>query len=189
MTNHSGVRRRFHGVVLLLFVATFGVNVVQAQLMQTELLGEALSLHQSGQTEAAQDAYEALITHHPNWIAPRYHLARLLAQKQQWEPARDVLESALKAHPDAGVAFEALQALYHYEAARSYAQALGHDQPRIPAPTLDPNPQWSQAPAQGEGDTQTLAQVKEQLQQQRVQINELTERYNEALGRLRQQQQ
>ncbi len=89
---------------------------------------------EAGRTDVAIAAFRGLIEDYPELPEPYNNLAVILAQRGEYESARQALEIALRTAPDWSVAHENLGDLYARLAAVEYAQAAKFDRDNKSAP-------------------------------------------------------
>lgn len=134
---------------------------VESNKELVERFNQAVELHKNGDLNAARQLYQSVLRSDPNAVVASYNLAVLAMKQGHYETAREALQSALEENDATRDVNHALQELLRYQAALSYAKALGNDAPRITPPELPILDQYNST------SSEKVKELEHQLAQQR----------------------
>ncbi len=111
-------------------------ELVEADDRLVSRFNDANQLAQQGNTQAAVNAYKALIEDYPYSLEPYLNLAAVYVQQKQLDQARLTLNAGLNAKPSAAALYQALQKVHSALAGQAYQRALNKADAEGPALAL-----------------------------------------------------
>ena len=144
----------------------------------SDLFDQAVNQQQTGNLDAAEQGYRALLSDYPKMLEAYYNLATVLTEQGDLDAARATLEAGLTANAPTDRLSEALREIYRAQAAQAYSQALGNDRAPINAPSFVPITQLISDPA-ASGDVMVLeARFENELAQLQAKLDLATAQLN-----------